>query len=92
MATSQHIPNPATDVYFRKVTTFDPAKDIGSQAAPQLKQLVPDFPNPKIHTSASPLFNDLKYIWNLQYTEHTTGIETSNYIRGSVHCRGILRR
>jgi FAD/FMN-containing dehydrogenase len=59
---------PSSDTLFRETVEFNPIIDIGSEAPPQLTKLISTSPNLKVYTRSSPHFQNLKAIWNLQYT------------------------
>jgi FAD/FMN-containing dehydrogenase len=52
---------------FRRTLAFNPSIDIGPHPPQELTKLISTHPNLKIYTPASPHFQDLKSIWNLEY-------------------------
>lgn len=48
---------------------FSPSIDIGPTPPPQLEDLISSLPNLKIYTRASPHFNALKIVWNMNYAD-----------------------
>jgi hypothetical protein len=52
----------------RQTLPFNATADIGPTPPSQLKALIESHPELKIYTPASPSFNDLKKIWNLQFS------------------------
>jgi FAD/FMN-containing dehydrogenase len=58
----------SSDTLFRQTMEFQPKIDIGPDAPPQLTHLISSYPDLKIYTRSSPHFQNLKSIWNLQYT------------------------
>jgi hypothetical protein len=58
----------SSDALFRDTIEFNPKLDIGPGAPSQLTQLISSHPDLKVYTRSSPHFQNLKAIWNLQYT------------------------
>ena len=60
----------APDPSLRNTLPFNASVDIGLDAPSQISKLVSSHPNLKVYTRASPSFQDLKHIWNLNYQKN----------------------